>query len=131
MPPGSTRHQPTPPEATPSENPAHAPVDPHAPDGGNRPDDAAKTDSKTAKAEDKSPGLYVIVAPTRAGGQSVELHSEESAESQVSMLTFGSKQHRQEAEKAGDEVPDGGGSHEINRRDIRVYKLNATEVTDF
>jgi hypothetical protein len=85
----------------------------------------AKDDSATAKSEPKR-GLFVVVTP--AG---VQLHTEETAEAAVSTLTYGSKQHRKEAEANGDELPEGGGSHEINRDDIHVYRLSATEVHDF
>jgi hypothetical protein len=124
MPPAASAPTNTGPTQTPSANPQR-PDDGHAPD--------AKADSRTAKSEpaDKGPGLFVVVAQPREGGQIVELHSDESAEARVSMLTYGSKQHRKEAEDAEEQLPDGGGSHEINRRDIHVFKLNATEVSDF
>ncbi len=95
--------------------------------------DPAKADSAAAKSElgTKSPGLFLIVAQPREGGQIIEIHTDETAESRVSELTYGSKQHRKEADEADELVQDGGGSYEINRRDVRVWRLGATEVTDF
>lgn len=92
----------------------------------------AKDDSAEVKSE-KTPGLYVIIHQPREGAQLVELHTDETAEARVSALTFASKQHRREMDDAETPIPDdaGGGSHEINRRDIKVYKLGTTEVTDF
>lgn len=100
-----------------------------------RPDDPAKQDSADAKSESsggaKRPDLFVIVAQPREGAQLVELHAQDTAQARVSLLTHNSRQHRKEAEEADEAPPEGGGSHEINRSDIHVYKLNATEVTDF
>lgn len=94
--------------------------------------DPAKADSGKVKADDqKAPGLFVVVAQPREGAQLVELHSEETAAARVSALTYGSKQHKKEAEEADETIQDGGGTHEINRRDVHVYRLNTTEVTDF
>lgn len=83
------------------------------------------------KPADKSPGLFVIVFNNPNGGQVAELCSEEQAAARVSDLTYGSKQHRKEAEDNDEPLPDGGGSYELNRRDIHVYRLGATEVTNF
>lgn len=104
---------------TPSANPQH-------------PDENAKQDSAQVKAADPE-GLYVVVATPREGTQLVELHTHETAESRVSLLTYASKQHRKELADDGDgtELPEGGGVYELNRRDIKVYKLNTSEVTDF
>jgi len=113
----------------PSANPEHP--DPHAPDGGNHPDDA-KADSAAAKSDPS--GVYVLAfTPNGGGAQVVELHTEETAASRVSLLTYASKQHRRELADADEpsELPEGGGSHEINRKDIKVYKLSSSEVTDF
>jgi hypothetical protein len=92
----------------------------------------AEVDAKDSKTAETKPGLFVIVFNSPYGGaQLVELHGEETAASRVSALTYGSKQHRKEAEEAEETLPDGGGNTEINRRDIHVYRLGATEVTDF
>jgi hypothetical protein len=127
MPPSTRTGTPAHTSETPSANPQR-PADPHeyAPDGGHGPE-SAKDDSQTAKQDDGS-GLYVVVAQD---GAMVELHSEASAEARVSQLTWGSRQHRKEAEEADTDIPEGGGSHELNRKDIKVYKLTTTEVTDF
>ncbi len=96
--------------------------------------DPAKADSAAAKSEpaDKAPGLYAIVFTNPYGGGTVcELHPEETASSRVSERTWGSKQHRKEAADNDEELPDGGGAHELNRKDIHVYRLGATPVTDF
>lgn len=97
---------------------------PHAPDGDNHPDDAK------APADDKlpgGPGLYVL-----AYGGLVELHTHETAEARYQALTYGSKQHRKavDADDDAPDLPEGGGSHEINGDDITVYKLGA-QVTSF
>lgn len=95
--------------------------------------DEAKADSGKVKADDPS-GLYVVVYTLPGGGGAqVELHSEETAAARVSLLTYASKQHRKELADADEpsELPEGGGVFELNRRDIKVYKLGTTEVTDF
>jgi hypothetical protein len=86
------------------------------------------TDS--AEAKRSAPGVYVVVYEHN-GTESVELLSDNQAAARVGALTYGSKQHRQELEKDDQDLPEGGGSHEINRRDIKVYRLSTTEVTDF
>lgn len=95
-----------------------------------KPTDEEMAAHAATKRAAEAPGLFVIVAQPREGGQIVELHSEETAAARLSMLTYASKQHRKEAEEADEPLPDGGGSHEINRRDIHVYRLSTTEVTD-
>jgi hypothetical protein len=94
---------------------------------------ATKPDPKADSADAKrpTPGLYVVVYEQAGGGQSVELLSEDQAAARVGALTYGSKQHRKELEADDQELPEGGGSHEINRKDIHVYRLSTSEVTDF
>lgn len=89
----------------------------------------AKADSAAAKA-DTAPGLFVV-AYEHNGVSHVELLAEDQAESRVSALTLGSKQQRKEREEENLDAIEGGGTHEINRNDIHVYRLNASEVTDF
>jgi hypothetical protein len=124
--PSNTTHKPQ----TPSANPERPDAD--APDLRDEPDDSANVKASEPPAPDPS-GLYVVVATPREGAQLVELHTDETAASRVSLLTYGSKQHRKELADSqdGGELPDGGGTHEINRRDIKVYRLSTTEVTDF
>ena len=111
---------------TPSANPQHSKSDEA---------DNAKQDSATVKAADETAGpdrgLYVIVAQQREGDPIVEFHGGQTAAARVAQLTYGSKQHRAQVADEGSEVPEGGGSHEINRDDIQVHRLNTTEVTDF
>lgn len=99
----------------------------HAPDGAVAPD--AKTDSHTAK-KDTAPGLFVL-SYVHNGVPAVELLAEDQAAARVSALTYGSKQHRKEREDNELDPIEGGGTHEINRKDIHVYRLNTSEVTDF
>lgn len=124
MPPSSTTH--VKPE-TPSANPDRPDAD--KPDAK---DDSANVKANEPPAPDPS-GLYVVVATPREGAQLVELHTHETAEARVSLLTYASKQHRKELADQEEpvELPEGGGSHEINRKNIKVYKLGTTEVTDF
>jgi hypothetical protein len=151
MPPATTQTK-TAPKTPPSANPEHPTDEPT--DGGTQPGLCnycghdhdpqtsphpaghpadVKSDPATVKADD-SPGLYVVAfADPHTGAQIAELHTDETAEARVTGLTYGSKQHRKavdDDDEAAD-LPEGGGSHEINRKDVRVYKLNTTEVTDF
>jgi hypothetical protein len=107
---------------TPSANPNT--TESHDPDG----QDGAKADSKAAKT-DSAPGLFVL-AYEHNGVPAVELLGEDQAEARVSALTWGSKQHRAQREEDGLDPIEGGGTHQINRDDIHVYRLNASEVTD-
>lgn len=95
---------------------------------------AAKADSAEAK-KDTGLSLYVVVFETESAGQVVELHTSETAEARVSALAWGSKQHLKEFRDALDDrdatLPEGGGTHEIDRKDIHVFKLSATEITEF
>lgn len=91
-----------------------------------------KADSAAVKDDAPDNGLYVVVFPINGGGQGVELHTSETAAARVSLLTYGSKQHRKEvADRDEPDLPEGGGAHEINRADITVFKLGTSVVTDF
>jgi hypothetical protein len=112
-------------QRTPSANPQT--TEPPADDQ----DQGAKADSNMAKSDhNKAPDLFVI-AYDHGGASHVELLSEGQAEARVSALTWGSKQHRKDREENDLDAIEGGGTHEINRDDMHVYRLNATEVTDF
>jgi hypothetical protein len=106
------------------------------PEGGNHTPYDAKTDSYDAKTDsgiepaDDSDAVYLVVAKHRDGRTTTEFHTGETVGSYVSTLTWGSKQHRQECEREDRELPEGGGAYEINRKDVRVLKLAATEVTN-
>lgn len=106
-------------------------ANPRRPDEDQAPDAAGKV---KAADQPEAPGLFVVAfSDPHSGAQIAELHTDETAGARVAGLTYGSKQHRKEidADDEAADLPDGGGSHEINRKDVRVYKLNTTEVTDF
>lgn len=91
---------------------------------------------ENATDSDQDPGhvdLYAVVFDGPDGSRQLEWHTDHTAEARVRTLTYGSKQSRKEAEAEGAEIPEGGGTHEINRDDIHVFKLNAavSKVTDF
>lgn len=100
------------------------------PDSNNPPADNA-TPASTPSDDASDTDVFLIIAKHRDGRVTHEFHTSETAQSYVSSLTYNSRQHRQECERDDIELPEGGGQHEINRRDIRVLKLNTTEITKF
>jgi hypothetical protein len=89
------------------------------------------TPAEPTDTYDASKDVFLVIARHRDGRQTTEIHTGETVQSYVGSLTYGSKQHRAQCERDEIELPEGGGSHEINRRDIRVLKLDTTEVTKF
>lgn len=92
--------------------------------------DSADGDNTTASDRHEQPGLFVV-SYTHGGTDHVELLGESQAEARVAALTYGSKQHVKQVEEDGGDPIEGGGTHQINRDDIHVYRLTTSEVTDF